>query len=83
MLLAATQRETTRALIERLAAELQAKWDEAAKAPEAAALEDDIDDSDFVETVTEQDATTESTTLEEMLAASGKRRKKPLSHGPS
>jgi GTP-binding protein HflX len=83
VLLAATQRETTRALIERLAAELQAKWDEAAKAPEAAAHEDDIDEADFVETVTEQDASTESTTLEEMLAASGKRRKKSLSHGPS
>jgi len=67
VLLSSVQRESTRPLIERIAKELAARWDEAAKPPPS---KTEIDDEDAAESG-DRDAG-ELTTVEDMLAAAGK-----------
>jgi GTP-binding protein HflX len=67
VLLSSVQRESTRPLIERIAAELAARWDEAAKPPPSKA---ELEDEDAAESG-DRDAS-ELTTVEAMLAAAGK-----------
>jgi GTP-binding protein HflX len=66
----ATQRESTRPLIERIARELADKWDRSSRGPEVEPeLEERVPDA------AEREETGEMTTLEEMLAAAGKKRR--------
>ena len=71
VLMSATERETTLALVERIARELAERWDESAKTPrvEIEALEDEPERA-------APEAHTQTTTVEEMLRAAGKRGKK-------
>jgi GTP-binding protein HflX len=83
ILLSATRRETTRALVERIAGLLAERWDESAKGP-ALAPE--------AETKAEAEATMdeperhgdvgEATTIDELYRAAGRRAKKRQSHAP-
>lgn len=70
VLVSATQRDSTRALIARIASELEQRWHAAAKPPEIEA------DPASTGALPEGEDATEATTLEEMLAAGGKRKKK-------
>jgi len=73
LVISAVQRETTRPLLERVASDLAERWTESALTPEAAesARLDDADarepDVDEAADPREADATTEATTLEELL----------------
>ena len=70
VLLSATDRETTRGLIEAVATELAARWDESASVPDVAvAVEEDALEPSPVDDAGQS-------TLEEMLAASGRRARK-------
>ncbi len=69
--LSATNRETTRALVERVARELAEKWEESARTPSVAA----VLEADALE-AGEPDAATQATTLDELLVAAGRRTKK-------
>ena len=70
VLVTATRRETLIPLIERIASELAARWEKAAKTPASVhSLEDEGDEE------AEHEAPEELTTLDAMLAAGGKRRK--------
>ncbi len=71
VLVDATERESTRALIARIARELETKWDLAAEVPEVAIVEEPLEESPRVDAE-------EETTVEQMLAAAGKRKKKPV-----
>lgn len=68
VLVTATERESTRALIARIARELETKWDLAAEVPEIAIEEESPEESPQVDA-------NEETTLEQMLASAGKRKK--------
>mgnify|MGYP000609622227 CR=1 FL=1 len=68
VLVTATERESTRALIARVARELETKWDLAAEVPEIAIEEESPEESPQVDA-------NEETTLEQMLASAGKRKK--------
>ncbi len=68
VLVTATERESTRALIARIARELETKWDLAAEVPEVAIEEESPEESPQVDA-------NEETTLEQMLASAGKRKK--------
>ncbi len=77
VVLSATDRETTRGLIEAIAAELAARWDESASVAEVPlALEGEAEAS------ASPDEHGQST-LEEMLAASGKRPRRTPGEGPA
>ncbi len=68
--LSATRRESTRALVERVARELAEKWEESAKTPLVeAVMEDEVGAG-------EPHASTQATTLDELLLAAGRRRRK-------
>ncbi len=69
--LSATERDTTRPLLERLAAELAEKWDESARMPVAAPLLDDASAHELE--APELDAETQATTLDDLLRAAGRR----------
>ncbi|HEY1959640.1 MAG TPA: GTPase HflX [Polyangiaceae bacterium] len=66
----ATQRETMRPLIERIATELASRWEAAAKTPSAAASEHALPESDEPKAPDEG----ELTTLDALLAAAGRLR---------
>jgi GTPase len=72
VLLAATQRDTTLALVQRIARELRERWEESAKTPRVEVDTEELLDDDDTE-VTEAQAST----LDELLRASGRRTKKP------
>jgi GTP-binding protein HflX len=69
----ATQRESTRPLIDRIAQELAEKWDESARGPGGDVAS--VDDEEQVRPADEADGDGELTTMEEMLRAAGKRRR--------
>lgn len=75
LLVSATSRETTRALLDRIATLLAQRWEASALVPTHfdEGVEEDTSDSNEASTHGEAD---EQTTLEEMLAASRKRRSK-------
>jgi GTP-binding protein HflX len=70
VVVSATRRETTRALVARVAKELAERWDESARGPALAPADDDE-----VAAARENDfgGARQATTLEEMLRAGGKR----------
>ena len=70
VLVTATRRETLIPLIERIASELAARWEKAAKTPASVHSLEDAGDEE-----PEHEAPEELTTLDAMLAAGGKRRK--------
>jgi len=72
VVLSATDRETTRDLILAIAATLATRWEESASVPEVVA--GDVEDE--VESTDDADADGGQSTLEEMLAASGRRPRK-------
>jgi GTP-binding protein HflX len=67
VLVSAVQRETLRALLERIASELAERWVEAAKIPSMPELPDAVESAP---TLVDPD---EATTIDQMLAAAGKR----------
>ena len=69
MLVRATDRETTRGLIEAIAASLATRWDESASVPEAVAVVPEEPEA------SREDVEGQST-LEEMHAATGRRLRK-------
>jgi GTP-binding protein HflX len=72
--LSATHRDSTRALIERIAQVLAERWDKSAKAPSMPTGDEDS------EVPPSSDEVAEMTTLEEMLRAAGKRTKTRLAN---
>jgi GTP-binding protein HflX len=75
VLVSARSRDTTRGLIDAIAAKLAERWDEAASVPTAHLGE--ASDLGDVEGSPPSPSLFETTTLEEMLEAAGKRKKKP------
>jgi len=75
VLLSATDRETTRGLIEAVAAMLATRWDESASVPELAAAATEEREREGREREASMDGEGQ-TTLEEMHAASGRRARK-------
>jgi GTP-binding protein HflX len=71
VVLCATDRESTRELIDAIAARLATRWDESASVPEPPPSEADVDAPEDA-----AQAGGDQTTLEEMLAASGQRPRK-------
>ncbi len=76
VLLSATHRETTSALIEMIAERLGPKWDQAASVPDLPAAGDEGDGLNDFAPGAATPHVDEATTLDAMLAAAGKRRKK-------
>ena len=72
VLLAATQRDTTLTLVERIARELRERWEESAKMPRVEVDTEELLDGDAPEATEAQ-----ASTLDELLLASGRRAKKP------
>src|SRR5690606_14804621 len=93
VLVSALDRESTRPLLARIAAELAERWDESAKVPESVrsleasaraeldadeATAGDADDEDLAGAVDDEAAdATSASTLDDLLAAAGRRPKKP------
>lgn len=73
ILVSATNRETTRTLLDRIASMLAHRWEESALVPHVDEQEE-VDEPIPNEPSEELDGSHEQTTIEEMLAASGKRR---------
>jgi GTP-binding protein HflX len=71
VLLSATRRDTTRALVERVAQELAERWDESAKTPTVEIATEGEAEGERV-----PDAATQATTLDELLVRAGRRAKK-------
>ncbi|MDB4942249.1 MAG: GTP-binding protein HflX [Labilithrix sp.] len=76
VVLAATERETTRPLLQAIARELKDRWDESAKVPEPLPTEPMLLDDD--DDLPEQGSADEGTTLDDLLRLSGHRVKRPL-----
>jgi GTP-binding protein HflX len=70
--LAATRRDTTRPLVEKIAEHLAERWEESAKTPPVVAVEEAP-----VSEQPEPHASTQATTLDELLKRVGKRAKRP------
>jgi GTPase len=87
VLVSALDRESTRPLLARIASELAERWDESAKVPEAvstvdlAALDEPEEESGEREVAHEDE--TSASTLDGLLAAAGRRLKKPREPGAS
>ena len=84
ILLSATERESTRPLLSRLALELRERWDQSARMPVARETEPllEVDASaDAVEAATDAATETEThaSTLDELLRAAGRRARNPVS----
>ncbi len=74
ILLTATSRATTLALVERIAKELRERWEESAKTPRVDVAAEDVDEGRIAEGAPAAD--TQSDTLDDMLRAAGRRTKK-------
>jgi GTP-binding protein HflX len=73
IVLVATDRASTKPLLARIASDLEERWDASAKGPVLSPAEDDADRHVDEQ---RQESDHQATTLEEMLAASGKRSKR-------
>jgi GTP-binding protein HflX len=84
VLVSATQRESTRPLIERIARELAAKWEQSARGPDLAPAAEPAGEHDGAGGDGDVEGKGHLTTLEEMRRAAGKRggRRAPVPTGP-
>jgi GTP-binding protein HflX len=75
ILVSAIDRESTRPLLSRLAGELAERWDQSAKMPAAPVLREDDDQEPEPPERDGEDDAVHATTLEELLRASGRRKR--------